>query len=51
MIFLIKKFIWPFKGINMSEEILWGENDLISKYLGEYEGHILQGILFKSKII
>ncbi len=38
----------PFRGMYISEEIWWGENDVISKYLGEYEGHILQEIVLQS---
>ena len=31
----------PFKGMILSDQVWWGKYDLVSKYLGQYEEHVL----------
>ena len=39
----------PFKGMKLSSNIWWGKYDILSKYLGQYEPHILEKLISNSK--
>lgn len=39
----------PFKGMLLSDEVWWGKYDLLSKYLGQYEEHVMDEVLSLSK--